>query len=208
VVDVDLALHGDDGLASRWASAAELGAEATLLGPDSRYDGEHGGVEWRPATGARRLLLAGDETAVPAALGILERVPRDAVGEALLEVPSSADALDHAAPPGVAVTWLARDGAVHGELLVPAVAAVAARLLRGARDGVGAGTVLEDVDVDRDLLWEVPDEATGAGGCYAWVAAEAGVVRDLRRLLLTGHGLDRGSAAFMGYWRRGRSDGE
>jgi NADPH-dependent ferric siderophore reductase len=97
---------------------------------------------------------------------------------------------------------------VHGELLLPAVAAGAARLLRGARDGARPGTVPEDVDVDRDLLWEVPDGTAGAGGCYAWVAAEAGVVRDLRRLLLAGHGLDRGSAAFMGYWRRGRSDGE
>ena len=45
-----------------------------------------------------------------------------------------------------------------------------------------------------------------ADGWYAWVAGEASVVRDLRRLLVRELGLSREQVAFMGYWREGRSE--
>lgn len=41
-------------------------------------------------------------------------------------------------------------------------------------------------------------------GAYVWVAAEQGVVREIRRHLLTEVGLGRGQVALMGYWRLGR----
>jgi NADPH-dependent ferric siderophore reductase len=66
------------------------------------------------------------------------------------------------------------------------------------------GAEVEDVDVDRELLWDVPESAQD--GVYAWLAGEAGVIRTLRRYLVTERGMDRRSVAFMGYWRLGRAD--
>jgi NADPH-dependent ferric siderophore reductase len=64
---------------------------------------------------------------------------------------------------------------------------------------------LPHVDVDRRLLWEAPERAAG-NGLYAWVAGEAGVVRALRRCLVSEHGVDRRRVAFMGYWRLGQAE--
>ncbi|MFV2103407.1 siderophore-interacting protein [Micromonospora sp. LOL_024] len=214
-VDVDLVLHGDGGPATRWARQVHPGDEIALIGPDSGYDGDHGGVEFRPpSTGC--LLLAGDETAVPAISGICERLPLDARGRVLLEVPDAADALPLVTPPGIEVTWLPRGGGAPGSRLVGAVAAAAQQLLSDspgtpiAASGPGAAPVDDvnvdvDLNVDVDILWEVPD-APPSTPVYAWLAGEAGVVRTLRRHLVAERGLDRRAVAFMGYWRHGRPD--
>lgn len=207
-VDIDFAMHGDGGPASRWAGRARPGDAVAILGPDAAHDGEHGGVEFRPPSHASCLLLAGDETAVPAICSILERLPADARGEALLEVPHADDRWPVTAPAGMAVTWLPRSGGAHGGRLVPAVTAAAERLLTVGGvtgSGVTGDVELVDVDVDRDILWEVP-VARATAAPYAWLAGEAGVIRALRRHLVSERGYDRGSVAFMGYWRLGRSD--
>ncbi|MFG2103710.1 siderophore-interacting protein [Micromonospora echinaurantiaca] len=201
-VDVDLVLHGDGGPATRWARRARPGDEIAILGPDAGYPGDHGGVEFRPPS-TSHLLLAGDETAAPAICAILERLPVDTRGRALLEVPEPADALPVAAPPGVEVAWLPRGHGAHGSRLVPAVAAAAGALLDDT--GAGADQVIADVDVDRDILWEVPTPAAPVP-LYAWLAGEAAVIRTLRRHLVGERGLDRRAVAFMGYWRLGRAD--
>ncbi len=213
-VDVDLVLHGDAGPASRWARAAAPGTPLVILGPNARYDGPHGGRGFAPPQDTGAVLLAGDETAVPAIASICESLPDDAVGEVLLEVPHREDRWTFKAPAGVRITWLARDGLTHGDLLTPAVRAATDRLLyrAGARSAsVPAGT-LEDVDVDHDLLWEVPIDDEGRAlvrdaHLYAWLAGEAGVIKGLRRFLVSERGLDRKAVAFMGYWRRGKSEG-
>ncbi|MGH3683082.1 MAG: siderophore-interacting protein, partial [Natronosporangium sp.] len=105
-VDVDLVRHGDVGPASRWAGVVRPGDPAALVGPDAGYDGDHGGVEFRPPAAAGQVLVAGDETAVPAVAAILERMPRGLTGEVLLEVPEPADALSVQPPSGVRVSWL------------------------------------------------------------------------------------------------------
>jgi NADPH-dependent ferric siderophore reductase len=195
-VDVDFVLDGDGhGPASAWAAATRVGDKLALMGPNALYDGVHGGIDFRPPSGSGNILLAGDETALPAIAGILEKLAPQATGEALLEVPVAEDFLALRAPAGMRLTWLARDGAPHGSALVPAVKASAAMLLprKDARE-------VEDVDVDAQLLWEVAD------ACTAWVAGEAAVVRELRRHLITEHGLDRSSAAFLGYWRLGKAE--
>nr|WP_184946113.1 siderophore-interacting protein [Planomonospora venezuelensis] len=201
-LDVDFVLHGDTSPASRWATHAAPGDPVLVVGPNAACQGPTGGQEWAPPAGAARLLLAGDETAVPAISAIAESLSGDVRARVLLEVPEAADALPLAVPPGVEVTWLPREGARHGDLLVPAVR----EALAGLRVSGGAAGPLEDVDVDADILWEVPEEASGGDGFYAWLAGEAGVVKTLRRHLVQEAGVDRSSVAFMGYWRMGRSE--
>ena len=41
---------------------------------------------------------------------------------------------------------------------------------------------------------------------YAWIAGEAGCVKELRRHLVRGVGIDRKQVAFMGYWRHGKAE--
>jgi NADPH-dependent ferric siderophore reductase len=201
-LDVDLVLHGLDdghaGPAARWAAAARPGDPCTVLGPDRPGRGRAWGSEWAPPASARRLMLAGDETAVPAISAILESMrPVGRRVVAVLEVPEADDVLDLRLPPGVEVRWLPRGARAHGDLLLPAVDAALAEL------GIGTRTPgSEPEDVEDALLWEVPD-AGGAEECYAWLAGEAGVVKQLRRRLVRDLGVSRGSVAFMGYWRAG-----
>lgn len=206
---VDFVLHlgpGSTGPASLWASRAAVGDTVGILAP--RRGVPFGGIEFDPR-GARRVLLAADETAVPAVGAILEQVP-DLVGEAYLEVPSRDDVLALTAPPGVEVHWLPRDGAPHGSLLVEAV-----RLATAPHALVSAGTAAFSVVAGGDAeLWETPTySAAGealpdatlpdAPEVYAWVAGESRAVTTIRRHLVTEVGLDRRQVAFMGYWRQG-----
>ncbi|SCG47596.1 MULTISPECIES: siderophore-interacting protein [Micromonospora] len=201
-VDVDLVLHGDGGPATRWARRVGAGDQIAIVGPDSGYDGNHGGVEFRPSDGSC-LLLAGDETAVPAIGSICERLPLDTRGVVLLEVPHADDVLPLVAPPGVEVRWMTRGVDGYGSRLVPAVAAAADQLL--VPRASATRQPVPDVDVDTEILWEVPEEVATAP-LYAWLAGEAGVIRTLRRHLVAERGLDRRAVAFMGYWRLGHAD--
>ncbi len=66
---------------------------------------------------------------------------------------------------------------------------------------------VEDVDVDVELIWDSPLDPT-TGDFYAWFAGEAATVKALRRHLVSEVGVARSNVAFMGYWRRGRSEGQ
>ncbi|WP_156251072.1 siderophore-interacting protein [Pseudactinotalea terrae] len=202
-IDVDFVLHGDEGPASRWAGTVAPGDEIILCGPNRAHGGPYGGTGFKPAEGTDRFLLVADETAVPAALAILEGLPRDATGAALLEVPHSTDELLVDAPAGVQVRWLGRDGAGHGTMVEPAVRSLLDRWLGEGANGIDVG----DLPIDPDgYLWDVPDQPV-RGEFYAWLAGEAGVVTRLRRALVKEHGVDRRSVAFMGYWRTGKAEG-
>lgn len=203
-VDVDFVVHGDGGPAAGWLSAAAPGDELVVIGPDALSPHSGVGIDWRPGE-ATELLLVGDETAAPAIASILESLPSTRRARAFIEVPEAADALPLRVGRHVEATWLARDGGEHGRRLVPAVTSwlaehpelvAAAAATRAQRLG--------EVDIDSEILWESPEQA--AGGFYAWIAGESGVVKNLRRLLVRGHGIDRGRVAFMGYWRLGRSE--
>lgn len=201
---VDFVLHlapGLTGPASLWASHAEPGDELLVLGPRRGRAGG-GGIEYAPGD-ASAVLLAGDETAAPAIARILEDADPGLRGIAFIEVPEAADALPIAAPAGVSVRWLAREGRRPGEALIPAVL-----------EHLGAAAEVEIRDVEtEDLLWETPvysglgEELSAAGERHAdryyWIAGESGVVTTLRRHLVRDHGIDRAQVAFMGYWRIG-----
>lgn len=209
---VDVVLHDDHsgdgtglGPGARWAGAAQVGDRVVLLAP--RRGHVFGGIEFDPGD-ARRLVIVGDETAVPAVHGILRDLPDDAVGAAFLEVPATADILDDVrGPAGVEVVWLPRNGAPRGERVH---AAVLDHL------GVPAAGPLEVGEVDPDL-WETPVYSSSGeplasvstlveddlAGIYAWIAGESATVTALRRHLVKERGVDRRHVAFMGYWREG-----
>ncbi|TDD99989.1 siderophore-interacting protein [Jiangella asiatica] len=210
-VDVDFALHGDAGPASAWAARAVVGQEVALIGPNRLYGADCLGHEWHPPVDARDVLIAGDETAVPAIGGILERL-RATLAETtrlqvFLEVPEAADVLPLSAPHHADVTWLTRhrpDGSVapNGQLLVDAVRGT--DFGRGAQAAALDASAVDTVDIDLEVLWEVA--AGAASSAYAWVAGEAGAVKTIRRHLVRERGVDKGAVTFMGYWRAGRSE--
>jgi NADPH-dependent ferric siderophore reductase len=184
-VDIDFALHGDSGPASRWAGAARPGDPVVMVGATRGHPVTD--VAWHPPADASRLLLAADETALPAAASILESLDRPAT--AFLEVPFPDDRLPIGGP--ARITWLVRSA---GERLEPVV--------RAHLDEVAPHAAPVAVDAAEDDIWDVPEHP--AGRFYAWLAGESGTVVALRRHLVSERGVDRRSVAFMGYWKRGR----
>lgn len=199
-VDVVFVRHGATGPASAWAEGAAPGDRLTLVGPDARSRAPRRAAEWSPPD-AGRLLLAADETAVPAVLAVLAGLAGDRPGVAHLEVPVAADVLPHAAPPGVEAVWHPRDGRPHGSLLCAAVSATVAGWVEGPP---GPAVDVPPADDDATLLWDVADAADAP--LYVWLAGEAGVVRGLRRHLVGDLGVDRRAVTAMGYWRRGATE--
>ena len=121
-------------------------------------------------------------------------------------MPGKADAAYLPEHPGIEVRVAGRGGRSHGEVLVEGVRRAAAELCP-----VGVPQEVEEIDVDRELLWDVPRHAKGGDALrrtslYAWLAGEAAAVRTMRRHLVSERGIDRRSVAFMGYWRQGRAE--
>ena len=113
-VDIDFVLHGD-GPAAAWAAAALPGAVLGVAGGGFLGD--------RPAG---QLLLAGDETAIPAISRILSAADPTARGVVLLEVAGTDEEQPLDGPAGISVRWLHRGAIAPGEstLLPDAVAAL------------------------------------------------------------------------------------
>ena len=108
-IDVDFVLHdasAADGPATAWARTAAPGDVLGRYGPSEVYA--------RPLPPADTVLLAGDETAIPAVATLLSEVDNAVV---FLEVP---DAAEEQPLPGE-VHWVHRDGAEHGTKLLEAV---------------------------------------------------------------------------------------
>lgn len=116
-MDIDFVVHGGEpsdpahslepshsaeaaeGIAGPWAVSLPVGARVALIDQ---------GCGYRAVSGARRVVLAGDESALPAVLGILRDLPRDTVGDAIIEIPDAADQQGAEAPEGVEVHWIIR----------------------------------------------------------------------------------------------------
>ena len=204
LLTVDFVVHHDAGPAGAWADAVRTGQQLVIVGPDERSPDSRSGIDWHPGT-ARRLLLAGDETAAPAISGILESLDPTFDVDAFIEVPTVDDVLDLDVPDGFRVTWLARGDRQHGAALGEAVTAWSA----ASQDVLALAASprrqeLADIDVDRELLWDSPEAVEGE--FYAWIAGEAAMVKLLRRHLVQGCGVDRRRVAFMGYWRLGQAE--
>ncbi|MDX5576563.1 siderophore-interacting protein [Streptomyces sp. ID01-9D] len=136
VMAVDFVLHGADGPASRWGAAARPGDVLGMVGPSSLYA--------RPLPAARRMLLAGDESALPAIATVLEALPAGTEAVVYAEV---ADAAEERGLPsaggGAEVRWVHRD---RGGALVDAVRDSGADL-----DGVDAAWVAGEASAVRAL---------------------------------------------------------
>lgn len=203
---VDFVVHGSDdgsGPGGDWGATAAVGQRVVTMAP--RRGVPFGGIEFEPGT-AKRLLLVGDETAVPAVASILECMPATARGVAFLEVPYAADVLSLRHPVGIDVHWLPRDGAPRG-------AEIHAAVLEHLGEEPAA-PVVDEVDPE---LWETPTFSSSGedvdadvrlvghdlDDLYAWIAGESSMVTGLRRALVRELGVDRHQVAFMGYWRLG-----
>jgi len=205
-MDVDFAVHGDAGPASRWALNARPGDRVVLMAPHASQQ-DSGGVEWQPPADVREVLLIADETALPAVAGILEALAAQAKPprvRAYIEVPLRGDAMTLHGPRGMQVHWLPR--AEHRDSVAVdygarLVAAIRAAELVPAR-ARAQEPVLAEIDIDREILWE--QAAATASDFYAWIAGEAGAVMAIRRHLVGERGFDKSAISFMGYWRKGR----
>ncbi|MET9497672.1 siderophore-interacting protein [Streptomyces sp. NPDC006552] len=129
-VSIDFVLH-DDGLAPagpacRWAQGARPGDRVAVLGPAVA---ENAAVRCRPPRDFDSIVMWGDETALPAALGVLAWLPASVAAHVFLEVPHRDDIQPIVTAADLTVTWL-----VRGEGCVTALEALrAARLPERAR---------------------------------------------------------------------------
>ncbi|MBC7591319.1 MAG: siderophore-interacting protein [Salinibacterium sp.] len=196
-LDVDFVVHGDGGPAAHWLSGASIGDEIVIVGPDARSESSALGIDWRPGS-ARALLLAGDATAAPAICSILESLPEGTRARAFIEVPTIDDVLAVRSRAHIEVTWVTAD---LGESVRDWTASNSASFASAL---ALTGQAIPEIDIDTEMLWESPKESSG--NFYAWLAGESALIKDLRRLLVSELGIDRSRVAFMGYWRRGRSE--
>lgn len=95
-IDIDFAVHGDKGPANLWSQRARPGDPIAMLGP---------GVRKFQPDGADFYLLGADMTALPLIGAVLEQLPRDARGQAIIEIASPEDRQEIDAPEGVEITW-------------------------------------------------------------------------------------------------------
>ncbi|MGO4490405.1 siderophore-interacting protein [Microbacterium sp. 2RAF4] len=121
-IDVDFVLHGSAadgtaGPASRWAETCEPGEHVLIIDE---------GLTFNPQRGVERVVLVGDETALPAISSICASLPATATGTAIVEVPSEEDALAFTHPLGVEVVWIVRPhGVAPGALALETLARTA-----------------------------------------------------------------------------------
>ena len=98
-LDIDFVVHGDEGVATRWATRTKAGDTVALLDQGRGFDHD---------PDAQHQLLVTDETGLPAVAGILRDLPRDARGTAYIEIPDADDAQETGAPEGFEVHWIVR----------------------------------------------------------------------------------------------------
>lgn len=125
-LDVDIFLHGR-GRTCHWATSLQRGAVVGLIGPGGGY-----------LPMARHLVLAGDETALPAIARILQEAAPDTVGQAMILISDETARQQIAAPPAVQITWVYRNSGETLETALPKVALPRAGLAGGRQLWIAA----------------------------------------------------------------------
>jgi NADPH-dependent ferric siderophore reductase len=162
---IDFVLHDDAGPGSAFAARARAGDRIGMAGPGGR------GLK-----SAERYVFICDETGLPAVARMLEALPDNAQGLALIEVADRNEELPLAAPAGVLIRWLHRD----------------------ARRPGGPSLLLEEFD---DLAWDADEP-----GVYLWSATEHDVFRHIRSAARERLRVDHDQHLVVSYWRDGVSE--
>ncbi|MEJ2889393.1 siderophore-interacting protein [Actinomycetospora aeridis] len=134
---IDVALHGDSA-AGRWACAARAGDPVGVVGP---------GGGWTPPADARAVLLAGDETALPAIAALHEALPAELPIDTVVELADPADQQELARP----VTWVHRDRGGSLEEALRRHAVVSGVAVWVAAEGHAVKAIREHLRLDRGL---------------------------------------------------------
>lgn len=161
-LDLDFVIHDDAGPGSSLAQTIRPGDVLGIAGP-----GGGGLVE------ADWYLFAGDETALPAIARMLENLPEDVQGHALIEVADASEVQELHKPAGIELRWLFRDG----------IAAGVAKLLPPA---------IEKIDFPQ-----------GNASVYVWAGCEFDDFRSIRRHVREERKLTKHEHLVVSYWRRG-----
>ncbi|WP_170252751.1 siderophore-interacting protein [Colwellia echini] len=94
---VDFAVNDHQGLGTNWASNAKIGDYLGIAGPgDTKHTNYN--ADWH--------LFVADLTALPAAAAVIEKLPEDAKGAAIFQVPSAQDKQVIRAPKGINICWV------------------------------------------------------------------------------------------------------
>ena len=104
-LDLWFVLHGDDGPLSAWAARAAPGDKLALWGPR---------IAFVPPSDTRKLLLVGDETALPAIAAIIEQAATSLPVSAVIEVADKSREVDLPSRRALDVTWVHRGAAAPG----------------------------------------------------------------------------------------------
>jgi NADPH-dependent ferric siderophore reductase len=100
-LDIDVLKHGI-GVGTTWAYRAQVGDRIHFFGP-SASRALPDDADW--------LLVAGDDSTIPAIARLLDELPEDTRAQVFIEIADNADRQRLRELPGVEVTWLVRDGA-------------------------------------------------------------------------------------------------
>lgn len=162
---IDFVLHDDAGPGSGFAARARPGDRIGMTGP--------GGRGLKPA---QRYVLLGDETSLPAIGRMLESLPADAQGLAVIEVADAGEEQVLTAPAGIAVRWVHRHA-------VPA----------------GSPSGLEAAFAALDFAEDGPET-------YVWSATEHEVFKRLRASARQRLRPERDQHLIVSYWRAGMAE--
>lgn len=118
LMTIDFVVHGDVGMAGRWALRAEPGDQLQFRGPGGSYS---------PPAEADVFLFVGDESALPAIAACAEVVPEGKPAYVVVEVETAAGQIQLNSPGELHITWVHRSGPSRPteSLLVDAVSALA-----------------------------------------------------------------------------------
>lgn len=96
-MDVDFVLHGEEGIGGRWSAEVQPGGTVGILGPVGR-----------PLRFDKWVTMGADETGIPAVSRLIEYLPTDVCGEAILEVEDEDEIVPINTSERFTVTWLLR----------------------------------------------------------------------------------------------------
>ena len=163
-MDIDFVVHGTEGFAGNWAASLPIGSPVALLDQ---------GCGFTLNPDADRVLLAGEESALPALLGVLRDLPAHTVGDAIIEIPDAADRQPAPGPAGVRQHWIVRP--------------------ESARPGLLA----------LDTLKQIATGGTAEPGqLSAFVVGEQQLASGGRKHLVNELGVPKSAVKFCGYWRQ------